>query len=54
MRAVTEIKETANGKQRIVVTELPYQVNKAALAQKIADLVRERRIDGITDIEDHS
>jgi len=54
MRAVTEIEETANGKQRIVVTELPYQVNKAALAQKIADLVRERRIDGITDIEDHS
>ncbi len=54
MRAVTEIEETTGGRQRIVVTELPYQVNKAALAQKIADLVKERRVDGITDIEDHS
>jgi DNA gyrase subunit A len=54
MRAVTEVEETRTGGQQIVVTELPYQVNKANLAKKIADLVNERRINGIRDIEDHS
>ena len=53
MRAVTEIEETPQG-ERIVVTELPYQVNKASLARKIAQLVRERRITGIRDLEDNS
>ncbi|MPZ86764.1 MAG: DNA gyrase subunit A [Nitriliruptorales bacterium] len=54
MRAVTEIEEASNGGQQIVVTELPYQVNKANLAMKIAELVNERRIAGIRDIEDNS
>jgi DNA gyrase subunit A len=54
MRAVTEIEETRSGAQQIVVTELPYQVNKANLAQKIAELVNDRRLAGIRDIEDHS
>ncbi len=54
MRAVTEVEETASGGQQIVVTELPYQVNKANLAQKIAELVNDRRLVGIRDIEDHS
>ena len=53
MRAVTEIEETPQG-ERIVVTELPYQVNKASLARKIAELVRDRRITGIRDLEDNS
>ena len=53
MRAVTEVEETPKGEQ-IVVTELPYQVNKANLAVKIADLVRERRITGIRDLRDES
>ena len=44
----------ANGKNRIVVTELPYMVNKAKLIEKIAELVREKKIDGITDIRDDS
>jgi DNA gyrase subunit A len=54
MRAVTEIEEDARGGERIVVTELPYQVNKANLAVKIAELVRERRITGIRDLRDES
>jgi len=54
MRAVTEIEELSGGRAQIVVTELPYQVNKATLAQKIAELVKERRIEGITEIEDNS
>ena len=54
MRAVTEIDETAGGSQQIVITELPYQVNKANLAIKIAELVNERRIAGIRDVADHS
>ncbi len=54
VRAVTDIEPMANGKNRIVVTELPYMVNKAKLQEKIADLVKEKRIDGITDIRDES
>jgi DNA gyrase subunit A len=54
MRAVSEIEETRTGRQEIVVTELPYQVNKARLAEKIAELVRAGRLDGISNIEDHS
>jgi len=54
MRAVTEVEETKSGGEQIVVTELPYQVNKATLTGKIVDLVNERRIVGIRDIEDHS
>ncbi len=53
MRAVSEIEEDARG-ERIVVTELPYQVNKANLAIKIADLVRDKRITGIRDLRDES
>ncbi|MDR0267913.1 DNA gyrase subunit A [Paenibacillus sp.] len=53
MRAKAEIEEN-NGKARIIVTELPYQVNKARLVEKIAELVREKRIDGITDLRDES
>ena len=52
-RAVAEI-ETHQGKARIVVTELPYQVNKARLIERIAELVREKKIDGITDLRDES
>ena len=44
----------ANGKNRIVVTELPYMVNKARLIEKIAEMVRDKRIDGITDLSDQS
>jgi DNA gyrase subunit A len=54
VRAVTNIEAMANGKSRIVVTELPYMVNKARLIEKIADLVKEKRVDGITDIRDES
>ncbi|HEX7063971.1 MAG TPA: DNA gyrase subunit A [Bacillales bacterium] len=54
LRAKTEIEEKANGKQTILVHELPYQVNKAKLIEKIAELVRDKRIDGITDIRDES
>ncbi|MCD8300016.1 MAG: DNA gyrase subunit A [Clostridiales bacterium] len=54
VRAVTDIEPMANGKNRIVVTELPYMVNKARLIEKIADLVKEKRIDGITDLRDES
>ncbi len=54
MRAVTEIEEDRRGKQRIVVTELPYQVNKATLASKIAELVSSKRIAGISDVTDES
>ncbi|MBY9082164.1 DNA gyrase subunit A [Paenibacillus sp. HN-1] len=53
MRAKALIEDN-NGKARIVVTELPYQVNKARLVEKIAELVREKRIDGITDLRDES
>ncbi len=54
VRAVTNIEPMANGKNRIVVTELPYMVNKAKLIQKIAELVRDKKIDGITDLRDES
>ncbi len=54
MRAKTHIEVTARGKQRIVVTELPYQVNKARLIEKIAQLVREKQLDGITELRDES
>ena len=54
VRAVTDIETMANGKSRIIVTELPYMVNKARLIEKIAELVREKRIDGITDLSDQS
>ncbi len=53
-RAVSEIETMDNGKSRIVVTELPYMVNKAKLVEKIASLVKEKRIDGITDLRDES
>ena len=54
VRAVTSIEPMSNGKHRIVVTELPYMVNKARLVEKIADLVKEKKIDGITDLADQS
>ena len=54
VRAVTNIEAMANGKSRIIVTELPYMVNKARLIAKIADLVKEKRIDGIVDLSDQS
>lgn len=54
LRAKTEIEEQANGKSRILVSELPFQVNKAKLVEKIADLARDKRIDGITDLRDES
>jgi len=54
MRAVSEIEEDGRGKQRIIVTELPYQVNKATLATKIAELVSSKRIAGISDVVDES
>ena len=52
--AVTNIETLPNGKSQIIVTELPYLVNKARLIEKIADLVKEKKIDGITDLADHS
>ncbi|MBO5082075.1 MAG: DNA gyrase subunit A [Lachnospiraceae bacterium] len=54
VRAVTNIETLQNGKNRIVVTELPYMVNKARLIEKIAELVKEKKIDGITDLRDES
>ncbi|MBR5914640.1 MAG: DNA gyrase subunit A [Selenomonadaceae bacterium] len=54
MRAKTEIDTLPNGKPRIIVTELPYQVNKARLIEKIADLARDKTIEGITDLRDES
>ncbi|MFP7170626.1 DNA gyrase subunit A [Terribacillus sp. 7520-G] len=54
IRAKTEIIEHDNGKSTILVTELPYQVNKARLVEKIAELVRDKRIEGITDLRDES
>lgn len=54
VRAQAEIEEMSNGKHRIIVTEIPYQVNKARLIEKIADLVRDKRIEGITDLRDES
>ncbi len=55
LRAKTDIEEFANGtRERIVVTELPYQVNKALLIKSIADLVKDKRVDGISDVKDES
>ena len=54
VRAVSNIEPMAKGKQRIVVTELPYYVNKALLIQKIAELVKNKKVDGITDLRDES
>ena len=54
VRAVYDIETLANGKNRIVVTELPYMVNKARLIEKIAELVKEKKVDGITDLRDES
>ena len=54
VRAVTNIEPMENGKNRIVVTELPYMVNKAKLIEKIAELVKDKRVEGITDLRDES
>ena len=54
MRAVTDIEKMSNGKSRIVVTELPYQVNKSRLVERIAELVRDKTIEGISDLRDES
>ena len=54
VRAITQIEETPQGRQRVVVTELPYQVNKARLAEKIADLVRSGKVRDIADLKDES
>ena len=54
VRAITDIEPMNNGKNRIVVTELPYMVNKARLIEKIAELVKDKKIDGITDLRDES
>ncbi len=54
VRAVTNIETMPNGKSRIIVTELPYMVNKARLIEKIAELVRDKKIDGITELSDQS
>ena len=54
VRAVAEIAEEKNGRFKIIVTELPYQVNKARLIESIADLVKDKRIEGISNIDDHS
>ena len=54
LRAKVEIEQKANGKEVIIVRELPYQVNKAKLVEKIAELVRDKKIDGITDLRDES
>ncbi|QKG83011.1 DNA gyrase subunit A [Kroppenstedtia pulmonis] len=54
LQAKTRIEEASNGKMRIVVEELPYQVNKAKLVEKIAELVRDKKLDGITDLRDES
>jgi len=54
VRAVTNIEPMANGKNRIIVTELPYMVNKARLIEKIAELVKDKKIDGITELRDES
>ncbi|MFC7786485.1 MULTISPECIES: DNA gyrase subunit A [unclassified Rossellomorea] len=54
MRARVEIEQKSNGKETIIVHQIPYQVNKARLIEKIADLVRDKKIDGITDLRDES
>lgn len=54
IRSVVEIEDFGKGRDRIVVTELPYQVNKARLVKSIADLIKDKRVDGITDLRDES
>ena len=54
VRAKSEIEEMSGNRQRIVVTEIPYMVNKAKLIEKIAELVHDKRVDGISDIRDES
>ena len=54
LRSKTEIEELKNGKSRIIVTEIPYMVNKSRLLESIADLVKEKRIEGISDLHDES
>ena len=54
MRARAEIETLSENKNRIIVTEIPYQVNKAKLIEKIADLVHEKRLEGISDLRDES
>ncbi|GDX62796.1 DNA gyrase subunit A [Candidatus Saccharibacteria bacterium] len=54
MRAVAEIEEDKKGKERIIITEVPYQTNKASLVEKIADLVKDKKIVGISDLRDES
>ncbi len=54
MRGKAEIEEIGNGKSAIIITELPYQVNKALLVARIADLAKEKKIEGITDLRDES
>ncbi|MGI6148760.1 MAG: DNA gyrase subunit A [Limnochordia bacterium] len=54
VRAKTQIEQLSNGKTRIVVTEIPYMVNKARLVEKIAELVRDKKVEGITDLRDES
>lgn len=54
MRGRTEIEETKTGSQRILITEIPYQVNKATMLQRIADLVRDKKLEGIKDVRDES
>jgi DNA gyrase subunit A len=54
MRARANIEQKTNGKETIIITEIPYQVNKAKLVEKIAELVRDKKIDGITDLRDES
>lgn len=54
VRAKAEIEELPNGKSQIIFTEIPYQINKARMVEKIAELVKEKRIDGITDLRDES
>lgn len=53
-RAKAEIEELANGKNQIVITEIPYQVNKAKMVEKIAELVKDKKVEGITDLRDES
>jgi DNA gyrase subunit A len=54
MRAVAQTEEAKNGRQQLIVTELPYQVNKAVLIEKIAELIKEKRIEGISELRDES
>ncbi|MBR2685621.1 MAG: DNA gyrase subunit A [Erysipelotrichaceae bacterium] len=54
LRSKSTVEEMANGKSRIIITEIPYQVNKAQMVEKIGDLVRDKQIEGITDLRDES